>query len=138
MGDHAMDVIAKSMSNDDAEEDVEGADLRRWVASLAGKTQDLTRLLEMLEQWNSNRKMAPLSQMLMGLVLEVVPPAKLAAVEGMNATCGNFLSYSARHMARVDALLQKTFLFDLAIQSAGGLVLPASADKESHAVADAS
>merc|ERR1712187_654040 len=68
---------------------------------------------------------------------EVVPPSKLAAVEGMNATCGNFLSYSTRHMARVDALLQKTFLFDLAIQSAGGLALPDSTNGEQHASSDA-
>lgn len=90
-------------------------DLRRWVLSLS--TTQLERLVELLEQWNSNRRMASVAQMLMSLVLLAVPPSKLLSLEGMNATCGNILSYSGRHMARVDSLLQKTFLFDLVLQS---------------------
>merc|ERR1740123_1014667 len=42
----------------------------------------------------------------------------------MNATCATILSYSARHLARVEALWQKTFIFDLVLQSGGsGLAL---------------
>merc|ERR1711957_139509 len=68
--------------------------------------------------------MASLAQMLMGLILVAVPPSKLAKLEGMNATCSTVLSYSSRHMARVESLLQKTFLFDLVLQSSGqGLAL---------------
>uniref|UniRef100_A0A7S4QZD4 U3 small nucleolar RNA-associated protein 13 C-terminal domain-containing protein n=1 Tax=Alexandrium monilatum TaxID=311494 RepID=A0A7S4QZD4_9DINO len=93
----------------------DNVDLQRWVLSLS--TPQLERLMELLEQWNSNRRMASMAQMLMSLVLLALPPSKLAAVEGMNATCGNILSYSSRHMARVDSLLQKTFLFDLVLQS---------------------
>merc|ERR1719277_1985685 len=68
--------------------------------------------------------MSSIAQMLLGLVLVAVPPSKLAGIEGMNAICGTLLSYSSRHMARVDSLLQKTFLFDLVLQSSGqGLAL---------------
>merc|ERR1711957_703568 len=43
---------------------------------------------------------------------------------GMNATCASLLSYSTRHLSRVEALLQKTFVFDLVLQSGGqGLAL---------------
>merc|ERR1712134_163169 len=60
----------------------------------------------------------------MGLILAAVPPSKLSKIEGMNATCGAVLSYSTRHMARVESLLQKTFLFDLVLQSSSqGLAL---------------
>eukprot|EP00442_Polarella_glacialis_P000860 CAMPEP_0115163690 /NCGR_PEP_ID=MMETSP0227-20121206/72643_1 /TAXON_ID=89957 /ORGANISM="Polarella glacialis, Strain CCMP 1383" /LENGTH=1035 /DNA_ID=CAMNT_0002576011 /DNA_START=38 /DNA_END=3145 /DNA_ORIENTATION=- len=97
-------------------------DLRRWVLSLS--TAQLERLVELLEQWNTNRRMAPLAQMLFGILLLSVPPPRITALEGMNATCGNVLSYASRHMSRVDSLLQKTFLFDLVLQSSGlGLAL---------------
>merc|ERR1712216_509713 len=97
-------------------------DLQRWVSSL--NDARLEKLIDLLERWNSNRRMASLAQMLMGLVLVAVPPSKLAKLEGMNATCDTILSYSTRHMARVDALLQKTFLFDLVLQSSSqGLAL---------------
>eukprot|EP00928_Gymnodinium_smaydae_P087667 TRINITY_DN71902_c0_g1_i1.p1 TRINITY_DN71902_c0_g1~~TRINITY_DN71902_c0_g1_i1.p1 ORF type:complete len:980 (-),score=193.26 TRINITY_DN71902_c0_g1_i1:158-3073(-) len=128
--DHATDVVAKSLSQPlaDSEDGDEAAgaavDLRQWVNSL--ESEQLSRLLDILEQWNSNRKMASLSQMLIGLILQTVPASKLTGVEGMNATCANFQSYSARHMARVDSLLQKTFLFDLVLQSAGGLAVQAA------------
>merc|ERR1719160_1658441 len=60
----------------------------------------------------------------MGLILAAVPPSKLTKLEGMNATCSTVLSYSTRHMARVESLLQKTFLFDLVLQSSSqGLAL---------------
>merc|ERR1712217_337869 len=129
--DHTMDVVSKcvkrnaSEADEDDESDFEvnsKLDLQRWVSSL--DTAQLERLVVLLEQWNSNRRMASLAQMLLGLVLAAVPPSKLAAIEGMNAICGTLLSYSSRHMARVDSLLQKTFLFDLVLQSSGqGLAL---------------
>lgn len=136
--DHTMTVVGKSMAKTEqgqapgkviAKESLDinsnDVDLLRWVLSLS--TSQLEKLVELLEQWNSNRKMAPMAQMLMGLLLLAVPPQRLAALEGMNATCGTILSYSSRHMARVDSLLQKTFLFDLVMQSAGGgLALEAS------------
>eukprot|EP00434_Breviolum_minutum_P024396 symbB.v1.2.021545.t1/scaffold1866.1/size97981/3 len=95
--------------------DSSSVDLRRWILSL--KDEQLERLVDLLEQWNSNRRMAPLAQMMFAILLLCVPPAKLKAVEGMNATCRSVLSYATRHMARVDSLLQKTFLFDLILQS---------------------
>jgi len=65
----------------------------------------------------------------MGLLLRAVPPSKLQRIEGMNATCNHFLSYSSRHMARVDSLLQKTYLFDAALQLGGqGLALQDDAE----------
>lgn len=135
--DHTMTVVGKNLSNTEsqagapepaqskADSDDNDVDLQRWVLSLS--TAQLERLVDLLEQWNSNRKMAPMAQMLMGLLLLAVAPAQLAGLEGMNAACGAILSYSSRHMARVDSLLQKTFLFDLVMQSAGvGLALEAS------------
>merc|ERR1712187_742844 len=95
---------------------------QRWVLSLSNV--QLERLVELLERRNTNRRMASLAQMIIAIVLHVVPPSKLVAVEGMNATCSAVLSYSSRHMARVESLLQKTFLFDLALQSSSqGLAL---------------
>lgn len=103
-------------------------DLKRWVSSLS--VAHLEKLMGLLEQWNSNRRMASLAQMLLGLVLQAVPPERLMGVEGMNAVCGALLSYSTRHLARVEALLQKTFLFDLVLQSGGaGLSLMADFSK---------
>eukprot|EP00440_Ansanella_granifera_P003157 gb/GFBE01003440.1/.p1 GENE.gb/GFBE01003440.1/~~gb/GFBE01003440.1/.p1 ORF type:complete len:984 (+),score=199.61 gb/GFBE01003440.1/:1-2952(+) len=112
---------------------IEGSDidLRRWVLSL--ETNQLEKLIELLEQWNSNRRMAPLAQMLFGILLLSVPPQRLRALEGINATCGNVLSYSSRHMARVESLLQKTFLFDLVLQSSLGLAIEDGAEKDSDA-----
>merc|ERR1719201_2424756 len=82
--------------------------------------------------------MASLAQMLMGLFLVPVPPAQLAKLEGMNATCSAILSYSSRHMARVDSLLQKTFLFDLVLQSSSqGLALQDEMDLAAGAKAPA-
>jgi len=96
--------------------------LQRWVRSLTA--EQLEKLVGVLEQWNSNRKMASLAQMFLSLLLAAVPPEKLQAIEGMNATCEGLLSYLSRHQARVDALLQKTFVFDLVLQSSGmGLAL---------------
>mmetsp|Transcript_99630 Transcript_99630/g.281175 ORF Transcript_99630/g.281175 Transcript_99630/m.281175 type:complete len:974 (-) Transcript_99630:131-3052(-) len=119
--DHAMDVISRSVAREADAEDADdqdgseaSADLKGWMISLS--SERLGKLMDLLEQWNSNRKMASLAQMLMGLVLQVVPPSKLVAIEGMNAMCGSFLSYGSRHMARVDALMQKAFLFDLVLQ----------------------
>merc|ERR1712217_977237 len=37
----------------------------------------------------------------------------------MNATCNTILDYSERHMARAEALLQKTYVLDLVLQSSG-------------------
>mmetsp|Transcript_53578 Transcript_53578/g.121093 ORF Transcript_53578/g.121093 Transcript_53578/m.121093 type:complete len:233 (+) Transcript_53578:2-700(+) len=109
-----------------AAESDDNVNLHRWVLSLSDA--QLEKLVELLEQWNSNRRMASLAQMLFCLVLQAVPPAKLMAIEGMNKTTAAILSYSSRHMARVDALLQKTFLFDLVLQSSGfGLSLDESA-----------
>ncbi|CAK9020600.1 unnamed protein product [Durusdinium trenchii] len=112
-------------------------DLRRWVLSL--NVEQLERLVELLEQWNSNRRMAPLAQMTFAtLLLSVtattttpsrVPASKLKALEGMNATCRAVLSYASRHMARVESLLQKTYLFDLILQgSSQGLATKDSDD----------
>jgi len=96
--------------------------LRRWISKL--KSAQLEKFVGLLEQWNTNRRMSSMAQMFMGLLLEVVPPDQLQKIEGMNATCSTFLSYSSRHLARVDALLQKTFIFDLVLQgSAQGLAL---------------
>mmetsp|Transcript_64419 Transcript_64419/g.153674 ORF Transcript_64419/g.153674 Transcript_64419/m.153674 type:complete len:951 (-) Transcript_64419:63-2915(-) len=92
-------------------------DLQRWVASLG--VEQLSKLLELLEQWNANRKTAAIAQLLMSLVLAAVPPERLGEVEGMNATCAAILSYTTRHLSRVESLLQKTFLFDLVLQSSG-------------------
>lgn len=106
-------------AKDEMEEDVKvedtAIDLRRWVLSL--NAEQLERLVDLLEQWNSNRRMAPLAQMMFAILLLSVPPSTLKTVEGMNATCRSVLSYATRHMARVDSLLQKTFLFDLILQS---------------------
>lgn len=96
-------------------------DLRRWVLSLTDP--QLEQLVDMLEQWNSNRRMAPLAQMLFAILLLSVPATKLSSLEGMNATCGNVLSYAQRHMARIESLLQKTFLFDLILQDSSGLAI---------------
>eukprot|EP00930_Biecheleria_cincta_P096969 TRINITY_DN8872_c0_g1_i1.p1 TRINITY_DN8872_c0_g1~~TRINITY_DN8872_c0_g1_i1.p1 ORF type:complete len:982 (+),score=238.61 TRINITY_DN8872_c0_g1_i1:17-2962(+) len=104
-------------------------DLRRWVLSLSGER--LEKLVELLDQWNSNRKMAPLAQMLFGIILMSLPQEKLTTIEGMNTTCGSVLSYSSRHLARVDSLLQKTFLFDLVLQSSGlGLAIQDETDSQ--------
>eukprot|EP00913_Durusdinium_trenchii_P019534 g18363.t1 len=47
----------------------------------------------------------------------------------MNATCRAVLSYASRHMARVESLLQKTYLFDLILQgSSQGLATKDSDD----------
>jgi len=89
--------------------------LHRWVRELSAT--HLEKLVDLIEKWNSNRKMASLAHMLMGIVLTEIPPSKLMAIEGMNASCVNLLSYSSRHMSRVEALLQKTFLFDIVLQS---------------------
>ncbi|CAK0822557.1 unnamed protein product [Prorocentrum cordatum] len=100
---------------------VSDLDLRRWIVSLSD-TQ-LERLVGILDSWISNRKMASLAQMLMGVLLLSVPPARLKGLEGMNATCGSVLSYSSRHMTRVESLLQKTFVLELVMQSGShGLV----------------
>eukprot|EP00929_Paragymnodinium_shiwhaense_P070946 TRINITY_DN36032_c0_g1_i1.p1 TRINITY_DN36032_c0_g1~~TRINITY_DN36032_c0_g1_i1.p1 ORF type:complete len:969 (-),score=231.23 TRINITY_DN36032_c0_g1_i1:181-3087(-) len=142
--DHAMKLVGRTLKHsakapegedeeegvaaDDSTDAIPPANLRRWLMSL--DATQLGRLVELLEQWNSNRKLASLAQMLMGLLLQVVPPGKLSSVEGLNATCGSFLSYSQRHMARVDALLQKTFLFDLVLQSGGsGLAMQKAAEE---------
>lgn len=140
--DHTMDVVGRGMSQaggsnvqDKQAKKDDSVDLQRWVLSLS--PEQLEKLVELLEQWNSNRKMAPMAQMLMGLLLLAVPPAELAKIEGMNATCSAILSYSSRHMARVDALLQKTFLFDLVLQSSFGLALEDKAQKDSAGAEDA-
>jgi len=127
--DYALGAVGKSIakteqSGEDRPEEVsEGdVDLQRWVNSLSDDR--LEKLIELVERWNTNRKMASLAQMLMGLILNAMPPSKLAKLEGMNATCSTILSYSGRHMARVESLLQKTFLFDLVLQSSSqGLAL---------------
>jgi hypothetical protein len=149
--DHAMNVVGRSLERHDADSSVDGkettteakADLRHWVGSLG--TDRLAKLVDLTEQWNSNRTMASLAQMFMGLLLQAVPPSRLAEIEGMNATCGNFLSYSSRHLVRVDALLQKSFLLDLVLQYGGsglaiqpGLEGTAGAHKEMDHVSDPS
>lgn len=106
---------AKKDEMEDPKEEDTAIDLRRWVLSL--NTEQLERLVDLLEQWNSNRRMAPLAQMMFAILLLSVPPSTLKTLEGMNATCRSVLSYATRHMARVDSLLQKTFLFDLILQS---------------------
>jgi len=127
---HAMDVVGETIENravgieQPEKEDGDGSelDLHKWLLSLT--QAQLEKLVDIAEQWNTNRKMAPMAQMLLGAMLRILPPARLTAVEGMNATCATVLSYSTRHMSRVDALLQKTFLFDLALQASGqGLAL---------------
>lgn len=132
--DYAMGAVGKRIAKDEQDEPEpeeavadEKVDLQRWVNSLSDDR--LEKLVDVLERWNSNRKMASLAQMLMGLVLAAVSPAKLAKLEGMNATCATVLSYSSRHMARIDSLLQKTFLFDLVLQSSNqGLALQEDMD----------
>merc|ERR1712217_206030 len=136
--DHTMDVVSKcvkskaSEADNDDESDMEvtsNLDLQHRVSSL--DTAQLERLVVLLEQWNSNRRMASLAQMLLGLVLAAVPPSKLASIEGMNAICGTLLSYGSRHMARVDSLLQKSFLFDLVLQSgARGLAIQSDLEEK--------
>lgn len=115
--DFAVDAIGKGglkMDGGDSDK-LPDLNLRRWVLSLSSAR--LERLVELIERWNSNRRMASLAQMLMSLVLMAVPSSTLASIEGMNATCSTLLSYSTRHKARVEALLQKTFLFDFVLQS---------------------
>lgn len=100
---------------------VSDLDLRRWIVSLSD-TQ-LETLVGILDSWISNRRFASLAQMLMGVLLLSVPPAKLKGLEGMNSTCNSVLSYSSRHMTRVESLLQKTFVLELVMQSGShGLV----------------
>ncbi|CAJ1428002.1 unnamed protein product [Effrenium voratum] len=121
---------ANGVNGDEAEAD--SIDLRRWVLSLSA--EQLERLVELLEQWNSNRRMAPMAQMLFAMLLLSVPGSKLKAMEGMNATCANVLSYASRHMSRVDSLLQKTFLFDLILQTGQGLAPQESEGDSSEAL----
>jgi len=98
--------------------------------------------MQVVKQVNSNRRMSATAQMLMSLLLLAVPPAELASFEGMNATCGAILSYSGRHLSRVDSLLQKTFMFDLVLQSSAfGLSIEepkpaAEADQHTAAMGD--
>jgi len=120
LSNYTMDVVAQRLDKEDGAKDPgtrKELDLRRWVGSLQGK--QLEQFVAVLEQWNSNRRMSPLAQMFLGFVLTALPAEKLTAVEGMNATCEGLLSYSLRHQARIDALLQKTFVFDLVLQSSG-------------------
>lgn len=119
---------AEARVGEHTKEDQE-VDLRRWVLSLS--PERLEKLVELMDQWNSNRKMAPLAQMILGIILMSVPQEKLTSIEGMNTTCSSVLSYSSRHLARVDSLLQKTFLFDLVLQSSGlGLAIQDQTDTQ--------
>jgi len=114
--DHGLAVVQRNLSKTGAEpDDTPEVDLRRWVLSL--DQDQLEKVVGLVEQWNTNRKTASIAQMLLHIVLSVVPVARMESIEGMNSVCAAVLSYSNRHMSRVESLLQKTYMIDLVLQT---------------------
>ncbi|KAJ0395737.1 hypothetical protein P43SY_004268 [Pythium insidiosum] len=106
----------------------------RVVASLSA--EQLKTLLGWLVDWNTNAKHTAITQTLLSTILREVPPATLKQVEGMAKTLDALIAYSERHFARIDRMLQKSYIVDFSVVSMKNL-LPLGAEDDDGADADA-
>jgi len=72
----------------------------------------LAQVLNFLRDWNTNATKAGVAQALLASVLRKVPLQRLKGVPGAGALVDGLASYTERHFARVDKLVQASFLID--------------------------
>ncbi|GLD95152.1 hypothetical protein PINS_up003777 [Pythium insidiosum] len=99
----------------------------RVVASLSA--EQLKTLLSWIVDWNTNAKHTAITQTLLSTILREVPPATLKQVDGMAKTLDALIAYSERHFARIDRMLQKSYIVDFSVVSMKNL-LPLGADDD--------
>ena len=72
----------------------------------------LAQVLNFLRDWNTNATKAGVAQALLASVLRKVPLQRLKGVPGAGALVDGLASYTERHFARVDKVVQASFLID--------------------------
>jgi U3 small nucleolar RNA-associated protein 13 len=72
----------------------------------------LAQGLGFLRDWNTNATKAGVAQALLAAVLRAVPLPRLKGVVGAGALVEGLASYTERHFARVDKLVQASFVID--------------------------
>merc|ERR550537_222263 len=101
--------------------------LDQWVGSLS--EQNLEKLVELVARWIANGRTAHFANCLLYHILRFFPRESITKIEGANQHISACLEYGQRHMARLEGLLQKSFVLDLVLQSAAAGTLPETAEK---------
>uniref|UniRef100_A0A0G4HPM7 U3 small nucleolar RNA-associated protein 13 C-terminal domain-containing protein n=1 Tax=Chromera velia CCMP2878 TaxID=1169474 RepID=A0A0G4HPM7_9ALVE len=86
--------------------------------------EQLERVVRFAVEWNTNGRHAWIAHSVLFAVLSVRGSEELMKIEGSNALIQSCLFYSERHLQRLQLLLQKAYLLDLATQ------LPSGDDEE--------
>jgi len=98
----------------DAPRDGQHFDLDVWVRGLNSAAQE--KLVQVLAAWITNAKSAGLAAHISQSLLRCVPALELSRIEGFNLLVQAFLSYAPRHNARLEGLLQQSYVLDFVLK----------------------
>jgi len=98
-------------SDDEDEEVVKGEEIIIEVVKAMDK-EKLAACLRYIRDWNTNAKHSLLAQQVLGCIVRVYPPATLKQLPGIKELLESLVSYTQRHVSRLDKLIQKSFLLD--------------------------
>jgi len=94
----------------------------------------LSALLALCVEWNSNSRSAEVAQRTLGLLFRTVPASRLARLPGAPAAAEALAAYTRRHAARLDRLLRASFILDFTLQQQGALLdLPEEGERDAEA-----
>lgn len=76
-------------------------------------------VMKRTRQWNINFRSFDVAQGLVRVILGSVPPSRLVAIPGMVAMVDAVVAYNQRHAARVDGLIENSYMLDHAVAGMG-------------------
>jgi U3 small nucleolar RNA-associated protein 13 len=95
----------------------------------------LEKLVRYVREWNTNSRHAPVAHRLLQRILALVSPAELRNIPDIQELIRSMLLYAERHFARLDRLLQKSFVLDHtlhAMHPTGADMFDADSDSETE------
>eukprot|EP00455_Lapot_gusevi_P043756 TRINITY_DN5368_c0_g1_i8.p1 TRINITY_DN5368_c0_g1~~TRINITY_DN5368_c0_g1_i8.p1 ORF type:complete len:584 (+),score=172.12 TRINITY_DN5368_c0_g1_i8:184-1935(+) len=87
--------------------------LERLVRGLT--VEQITEVLNYVRDWNTNGKHCFVAHRVLAALTRTLPPSKLKQSPQLKEVVKGVIAYSERHLTRLDALLQKSFLIDYTV-----------------------
>ncbi|CDK26804.1 unnamed protein product [Kuraishia capsulata CBS 1993] len=116
--DHPMRLynVVKASINAGADKDssLGSFKLEKCIASL--ESTQLLQLFKRIRDWNTNAKFFEIAQKLINTVFRIFDIEKLSQIQGMMSLIDAITPYSERHFARLDDLIEQTYILDYALK----------------------
>lgn len=107
--------------NEDTDSAIGSHSLEKVVVTL--DDDQLIRLLKKVRDWNVNFKFFEISQKLLGVIMSGVSVQRLSDLPGVMKIIDAIVPYNERHYARIDDLIEQSYILDYAVEEMNKLVV---------------